>query len=144
MADAKFLNKEKILARFSRMPASVQATAAHELKTQVGELADAIRRAAPVSPLESHPGELRDNIEVFETEGRVVSFRIMSTAKDQTAKGNYYGVWVEFGYTAANGTRVPAQPFFFPTYRAWKRGLFAAVRKAVRAELKSQFPEFFK
>jgi hypothetical protein len=142
MAAAKFVNRDKILARFAKMPASVQATAGSTLKVQVDDLLAALKRAAPVSPLEGTPGELRDTIEVYANESRVLSFRIIAAAKD--SKGRFYGRYVEFGHTAADGVFIAAQPFWFSTYRAWKRGMVAAIRRAVRDQLKAEFPEFFK
>lgn len=135
MADAVFANKARILARFARMPAVVQATAEATLKSQVEQLVEAEQRAAPVSELEGHPGELRESIAAYETPGRVASYRVIAGARD--SKGRLYGRYVEFGHTAADGHFVPAQPFWFSTYRAWKKAMLAKVRAEVRAALKT-------
>lgn len=143
MADAKVANRERILARMRAMPAGVEAEARQVLKVTVDELQAALKRAAPVgSEFEKTPGELRDHIEVYENNQRVLSFRIIAAAKDE--KGRYYGRYVEFGHTTPDGRFVAAQPFWFSTYRAWKRVLLNKVRAAVRARLKADFPEFSK
>jgi hypothetical protein len=141
MAEAKFVNREKILARFMKMPAAVKEAAGGELKTQVNGLADALRRAAPASAFELKPGaeHLAEHIEVYENESRVLSFRVIAAARD--SKGRYFGRYVEFGHTAEDGSFVPAQPFFFPTYRAWKPTAIRRIRAAVRKRLKAEFPE---
>lgn len=139
MADAKFTNKDKILARFAAMPAIVQETAARALKDQVDQLVAAEQRAAPVGvPPERHPGELRDSIEAYPTPGRVASYRIIAGARD--AQGRLYGRYVEFGHTGPGGVNVPAQPFWFSTYRAWKPGMLRKIRADVRAAVKAAFP----
>jgi hypothetical protein len=142
MAEARVLNRERILARIRAMPPAVSEAAAKAGKVQVDELVAALKRAAPVSALDEHPGDLRDHIEVYQNDQRVISFRIIAAARD--SKGRYYGRYVEFGHTAADGKFVPAQPFWFATYRAWKRGMIRQVRAAVRARLKAEFPEFAK
>lgn len=141
MADAQFVNKARILGRLRAMPPVVQASAGEALKKAVDELVAALKRAAPVgTEFEKTPGELRDHIEVFANGARVLSFRIIAAAKDE--KGRYYGRYVEFGHTTPDGAFVPAHPFWFATYRAWKRGMVRQVRAAVRTRLKAEFPEF--
>ena len=139
MADAKFFNKEKVLARFAAMPAIVQQTAEASLKEQVDELVGALKRATPVAPeLEKRPGQLRDSIVATPTKGRIYSFRIVAWARD--SKNRLFGSYVEFGHTAAGGRHVPARPFWYSTYRAWKKPGLAKIRADVRAAIKANFP----
>lgn len=141
MADAKFINKARILARLRRMPPVVEASARDELKAQVEKLVEAERRACPTGSFPNRPaGELRDSIAADEVEGRVIAWRVVAWARDE--KGRLYGRYVEFGHTAADGSFVAAQPFWFATYRAWRAGMVRAVRARVRRDLKAQFREF--
>jgi hypothetical protein len=140
MADAKFVNRDKILAKLRALPAAVQEAAAEELKHQVDELVAAEKRACPIGDsFERTPGELRESIESYRNESRVISYRVIAGARDE--KGTLYGRYVEFGHTAADGSYVPAQPFWFSTYRAWKPTAIRRIRAAVRKRLKAEFPE---
>lgn len=140
MASASWKNLEQIKARLARMPAGVQEAAQAKLKDQVEQLVEALKRAAPKSDLEQHPGQLRDSIEASEARKRVLSWRVVAWARDE--KGRLFARYVEFGHTARkSGRYVPAQPFWFSTYRAWRRGMFAAVRQAVRDRIKQDFPK---
>jgi hypothetical protein len=141
MAEAKFVNKDKILARLRALPAAVQETARAQLKTEVDALVEAERRACPVQPAgaaERPPGELRDSIHAYEVEERALSYRVIADAKDD--EGVMYGRYVEFGHTAKDGSYVPAEPFFYATYRAFKKGMVSRIRTAVRRRLKADFP----
>lgn len=121
------LNLEKRLASWGRMSAEIQEAVEYGLKKEVDEMVDAIKRAAPVSDFESRPGELRDSVTAYPVRGRPASWRIIVKARDK--KGRYYGSYVEFGHNTADGKRVPAQPFFWPTYRA-RRGKGASGLRA--------------
>jgi hypothetical protein len=55
-----------------------------------------------------------------------------------------YGRFVEFGHTQPGGDYVPAEPFWYATYRALKRGMVSRIRAAVRKRLKAEFPGGFK
>jgi hypothetical protein len=139
VADAKFVNKDKILARFAKMPAIIQATVEESGKGQIDQLVAALRRAAPVSELEGHPGELRESISAAPTPGRIASWRIVAWARD--AQGRLYGRFVEFGHTTRGGKFVHASPFWFSTYRAWKPGMLRKVKADVRAAIRANFPQ---
>jgi hypothetical protein len=144
MAEAKFVNREKILARLRRLPGSAADAAREQLKIEVDALVAAEQRACPVQAAgaaERPPGELRNSIHSYETEGRVASYRLIADAKDD--KGTLYGRYVEFGHTAGDGSYVPAEPFWFSTYRAFKKGMVSRIKAAVRRRLKSEFPEGF-
>jgi hypothetical protein len=142
MAEAKFVNKDKILARLRRLPAAVTEAAKDQLKREVDQLVEAEKRACPVAPAgatDRPPGELRDSIHAYETADREISFRMIADAKDDA--GKMYGRFVEFGHTQPAGDYVPAEPFWYGTYRANKRGMINRIRTAVRRRLKAEFPE---
>jgi hypothetical protein len=113
----------KFKAKFGSTPDALAALAYDAAQIMF----DAIKRAAPVSDFESRPGELRDSVTAYPVRGRPASWRIIVKARDK--KGRYYGSYVEFGHNTADGKRVPAQPFFWPTYRA-RRGKGASGLRA--------------
>jgi hypothetical protein len=144
MAEARFVNKDKILARLRKLPGSAAEAAKDALKKEVDAFVEAEKRACPVQPAgasDRPSGELRDSIHAYETPGRIASFRVIADAKDD--KDTMYGRYVEFGHTSPDGTYVPAEPFWFSTYRAFKKGMVSRVKAAVRKRLKSEFPEGF-
>lgn len=134
MADATIAGREALLARLAKIPEVTQAAAARALKAGVDELVEAEKRAAPVSDLEGHPGELRDSIVAYANPDRPLSWRIIVGARD--AAGRLYGRYVEFGHGNAR-----PRPFFFPTYRAQKKRIRSQVFSEVRQALKTLFPE---
>ena len=123
---AKMTNLERRIARMNSFPAQIQAAVEDQLKVEVDDMVAALKRAAPVSDFEKRPGELRDSITAYPVQGRPASWRIIVKARDE--KGRYYGSYVEFGHNKPDGTRAQAQPFFWPTYRARKRGLRVSLR----------------
>jgi hypothetical protein len=85
MAEAKFVNKDKILARLRRLPGSAADAAQGAAEDRGRRLVEAEQRACPVQPAgaaERPPGELRNSIHAYETEGRVASF-----ARDRGRQG---------------------------------------------------------
>lgn len=140
MADAKMLNLQRVLARFAKLPQQLKVDVGSQLAKEVEDLTEAIQRAAPVGhDLEKTPGELRDSVHFYPTPDRPLSYRILADARD--AKGDFIGAHVEQGHKAPDGSHVPRQPFFFPTYRARKRGMRRRLSAAGRKSVKAQFPE---
>ena len=135
---AKMTNLERRIARMNSFPAEVQAAVETQLEKEVNLMVAAMKRAAPVSDFEDQPGELRDSITAYPVQGRPASWRIIVKAQD--SKGRYYGSYVEFGHNKPDGTRVPADPFFWPTYRAPKRGLRARILRPARKLIREMFP----
>jgi len=135
---AKMTNLEKRIARMNRFSAEVREAVESELKKEVEEMVAAIQRAAPVSDFESRPGELRDSVTAYPVQGRPAAWRIIVKAQDQT--GRYYGSAVAGGHNTKDGGRVPAQPFFWPTYRSRRRGLRARILRPARKLIREMFP----
>lgn len=133
------LGLDKRLAAFARLPPDVRNEIAKSLDAETDELVAAEKRAAPVSALEDHPGQLRDSIEKYRTPGRLLSWRIIAGARDK--QGRLFGRYVEFGHTAANGTFVPASPFWFPTYRARRKAMRKAILDPARRVIRKLFPK---
>lgn len=139
MADAKMLNKAKVIARLGRLPAALKAAVAAQLKTEAEDLVAAQRRAAPVDQLEPHAGAFRDSIHEYPNPDRELSYRVIADARDD--KGHLIGKHIEHGHLAADGSHVPAKPSFFPTYRARKKGMRRRLSAAARKALRTEFPE---
>ncbi len=156
MADARMLGKEKVLARMAKFPAELKAAVQAQLETEAHELAEAIKRAVPVDT-----GTLRDTIEakagsrplsmVVVAGGPATMVKIRKGVSDQSfakskASGSNRGAYdymraVEFGHLTIDGVHVPAQPFFYPTYRARKKALKRRIAQAATKQLKTLFPE---
>lgn len=79
------------------------------------------KRLAPVDD-----GTLRDSIKSKATQGAKSGNQAV-----QISTGVFYAPFVEFGTQKA-----PAQPFFFPGYRATRRKARSVINKAVRESVK--------
>ena len=140
MADAKMLGKERLIARFARLPKAMKDAVAPVLQKEVSELVAAQRRAAPVSSdLEDTPGQFRDSINYYPNRDRPLSFRVIADARDE--KGAFIGPHIEHGHKAKDGSHVAAVPSFFPTYRARKKAMQRRLNAAGRKAAKAMFPE---
>jgi len=132
----KALGADEINRRLARLPQQVTIALKATLKTEVDDLVAAMKRAAPDDP-ETGGSRIRDAIRSYPTPNRVISYRVISDAKDE--KGHVIASHVEHGHKAEDGSHVPPKPSFFPTYRARKKGmkrrLSAAGRKALREAL---------
>lgn len=141
MASAKTIGLEKLKARLRMIPARVQVAVGTQLAEEVEGLTEAIQRAAPVnSDLEETPGQLRDSVHFYPTPDRPLSYRVIADAKDPET-GNFIGPHVEAGHKARDGSQVPRHPFFFPTYRARKKGMQRRLKAAGRKAIQAVFPE---
>lgn len=139
MAEARVLRGNWI-RRTRALPAAVRRALAQQLETEVADLTAAMKRAAPVDNVTQDQDEhLRDSVHFYKTPGRPLSYRILADAKDSET-GNFIGPHVEFGHKAVNGSHVPPRPFFFPTYRARKKGMRRRTSAAARKVIKQMFP----
>lgn len=136
--DIKVLNLAKIQARLAKLPAAATVALKAQLKTEVDDLVGGIKRSMDAQ-YESDSGDhqrLRDSVHEYPNPDREISYFVTADAKD--AAGKFIGSNVEQGHRAVNGEHVAAQPAFWPTYRARKKGmkrrLSAAARKAIRQE----------
>lgn len=133
---AKMLNRDRLLAKMRRVPEHVLQPVEAQMDVEAPRLASQIRDNAPVDETSPDPGKVRASVRAYKTPGRRGSYRIIADAKDPDGKP--VATHVEQGHRAPDGSHVPAQPFFFPTYRANRKGiqrrLKAVARKAIRAE----------
>lgn len=110
-----------------------------EMAIQAEHITDMMRRLAPVSMDGSHgnpPGTLRDSIDwTFgkAPKGSSVVAQVKSKVADDLtvtihagSPEAFYARWQEFGTVHA-----PAQPYFYVSWRASKRGAKKALRRAV-------------
>lgn len=141
MTDAKMLNLAKVKARLRKLPELVKQAVGTQLATEVEDLTDAIKRAAPVgNDLEGRAGELRDSVHFYPNPDRPLSYRVIADARDPKT-GKFIGVHVEAGHKAADGSHVPAHPFFFPIYRARRKPMRRRLSTAGLRAARAQFPE---
>lgn len=158
---AQWKGLDKALARMARLPAEVKESVQQQLHKEAEDLVAAMKRAAPVKS-----GVLRDTI-TFKPGSRPLSVNILAGGPATTVKvrkgvddasfakasaaaeakggpvnrGEFdYFRPQEFGHLTTKGVFVPAHPFFYPTYRARKRGLKRRLAAAARKPLKTLFP----
>lgn len=135
MADAKILNLAKALAKFKSIPTAIQVAVGSQLAKEVEDLTEAIQRVAPVDEASPDPGLLRSSVHFYPNPDRPLSYRVLADAKDKN--GDFIGSHVEAGHRTANGEHVAARPFFFPTYRARKKGMKRRISAAATKAAKS-------
>lgn len=153
---ARLRGKQAALKRISAIYPEVVAVAERKLREEAGKLADIMRQRVPVDT-----GNLRASIRVVPVANKIGSVRILAGgvaatrkkvrkgvkdadfAKAQQTGGNKgefdYARAVEFGHIAKNGKQVPAEPFFFATYRAEKRKIGRRISTAARKKAREAF-----
>lgn len=133
------LGLEQVLQRLDRIPVEIRQAVEAQVEKEAQEMAAAFRRAAPVTTgFDANPEHLRDSIEVYPG-ANPLRRRIIVGARD--LYGKLYGSYVEFGHTNPDGTYTPAQPFFWPTYRARKKGARRRIASAATKAIKAKLPK---
>jgi hypothetical protein len=136
--EIKVANLAKIKAKLAKLPASATAALKAQLNTEADGLVGKIKSAMDAQyESTDHDGQrVRDSVHHYPNPDREIGVFIIADAKDEA--GKFIGSNVEQGHRAANGEHVAAQPAFWPTYRAQKKGMKrrmnAAARKAIREE----------
>lgn len=140
MAEAnKFEGLDRLKRKLAAMPEAVKTRARAALEKNATEITDMQKRLAPFKS-----GALRNSINwVYgsppksalssgdtESAGFISGIRVSVFAGDDAA---FYARWVEFGTQQG----VPAQPFFYPAYRALKKRAKARLARAVRDGVKA-------
>jgi HK97 gp10 family phage protein len=129
----------KSVERFKRLTEELQkevhALAVAELNTQANDLAALIESVAPV-----HEGTLKTTVKVVpgktDTIVRVVAGGYKTVRQSVSSKPYDYARADEFGTV-----NMPAQPFFFPTYRLRKKKIKAAMKRKITASIKKRSAE---
>jgi HK97 gp10 family phage protein len=117
------------------------------LFTQAALVASEQKGLAPVDPTSETPGALRDSIRVEQgtATGKkkfVVKIKAGGQATQRAVKNGKAGFSYSYDYARAIefGTQdMPAQPFFFPIWRARRKAVRAVVRKAVGIAVRGVF-----
>lgn len=138
---ASMRNLEAVLARFARIPRKVKDAVDAQLKTETGQLTAVMKERAPVNkhPTASNPaGELKASVVWGPARsGWPLRYVIRATA---IGSDNYdYSRAIEFGHRAKDGEQVPAQPFFFPTYRARRSSIRGRISRVARTAMREVF-----
>lgn len=110
----------KVRQRLDAIPRQVRNAVQPALDTSANELADMQRRLVPVDE-----GDLKDSIEVHPGEHELQ--RIVKVGGPRA----HHARWVEFG-TA----HTPAQPFFWPAYRALQKRIKARLTRAANKAIR--------
>lgn len=139
MADAKMIGLENTLRRLRAIPPAVRSAAGSQLRTEVDDLVEADKRAAPVDESSKTPGAFRDSIHAYPNRERPLSYYVIADAKDDD--GKFIGSNIEQGHRARDGSHVPGSPSFWPTWRARKKGMRSRIAKASRQAVKTLFPD---
>lgn len=110
------------------------------LFTQAALVASEIRSVAPVGPDSDNPGALRDSVRVEEgsaTGKKAAVVKIKAGGIKTTDGGSKpfdYARAIEFGTE-----KMAAKPFFFPIWRARRKGVRAVVRRAIKSAVRGVF-----
>lgn len=157
-----FKNASRFKGKISLLPASVGAAVRDAMEQSAQEIVDAMKNFVPVdtgalkNSIAWCWGPPPINAKILKTIGQrpqadTKDFRITIYAGDYEA---YYAGWVEFGtraraagqYRDEKGHRrnagkgghaaTPAQPFFYPIWRAYKKRLRLRITRNVNAAIK--------
>lgn len=130
---AKIEGLDRLKRRLARLPAKMKAEVKVSLEQSADELVAMQKRLVPIDQ-----GDLRDSIR--KEEGRHELSVTVTAGGPATTRRVRKGADVSYDYALGQEfgtTDMPAQPFFFPAYRALRRRIRGrtsrAVRKAVSA-----------
>lgn len=129
-----FKNLKKVQARIASLPLATQKAMKDQLKIEVDGLVAAIKSNAPFDAGNEEHQHLKDSVHAYENPKRAVGFVVLADARD--AAGKFIGSNIEAGHRARDGTHVPATPFFFPTWRALRKGIRSRLGRVTRAATK--------
>lgn len=135
--EIKAMNLAKIQAKIAKLPSAAAAALKTQLDTEVNDLVDAQKRAAPRDASSANPGALADSIHAYPNKDREIGMFVIADAKDDD--GKFIGSNIEQGHRARDGSHVAGRPSFFPTYRARKSGMKRRMNKAARDAIRQQW-----
>lgn len=134
----------RLQARLAKVPDIARAAAAKAMEEGAAEIVAEMKRLAPVES-----GKLRDSIgwtwgDVPAGTFTIADIRSGKNAGEQYAtlrikiyagsREAFYARWQEFGTKEQ-----PAQPFFFPIWKAHRAKFRGRIRKAVKAAIKEAY-----
>lgn len=129
----------KSVERFRRLTEDlrkeVHDAAVKELNEQAGQLANLIESVAP-----KFEGKLAHSVRVVpgkkDTQVRIVAGGQLTIRPSVSSKPFDYARADEFGTV-----NMPAQPFFFPTYRLRKKKIISAMKRKITKSIKERSSE---
>lgn len=129
----------KSVERFRRLTEDlrkeVHDAAVKELNEQAGQLANLIESVAP-----KFEGKLAHSVRVVpgkkDTQVRIVAGGKLTIRPSVSSKPFDYARADEFGTV-----NMPAQPFFFPTYRLRKKKIISAMKRKITKSIKERSAE---
>ncbi len=139
MASAvRIIGLAKLQKKLSRMPKVAKDEIRKALEAAADEIVEMAKRLAPVDQ-----GELRDSIgwtwgkapKGAITLGKVAEASLAGDLTITIFAGNseaYYARFIEFGTQ-----KMPAQPYFYPAYRATKKRAKSRVRRSITKAAKA-------
>lgn len=133
MAPNKSIQRFRLLTR--ELKEEVRDGAIKELHEQANQLADLIESVAP-----KFEGKLAHSVRVIpgkrDTQVRIVAGGKETIRPSISSKPYDYARADEFGTQ-----KMPAQPFFFPTYRLKKKKIIAAMKRRITKAIKERSAE---
>lgn len=122
--------------RLERIPASVRSEAFGVLVSKVQQLANAIKQTAP-----EEDGALKASVrQTIDPSRLMVTVRAGGPSTTRPVRN---GATVLYDYALGQefGTeKMPANPFFWPTYRTFRKPIRAATKRAITKAIKKHFP----
>lgn len=132
---ARNASVERFKKLTEELQAEVHALAVAELNAQAHGLAELIEAVAP-----EHEGVLKTTVKVVpgkkDTVVRVVAGGRLTVRPAVSSKPYDYARADEFGTQ-----KMPAKPFFFPTYRLRKKKIVSAMKRKITASIKKRSAE---
>ncbi len=145
---ARITGRDRMRKVLKAIPIEMRKRLREAILAGAEDMANTMRTLAPV-----HTGKLRDEINVSAGDERPDLYdklRGQRTERDPELAAiihvdDWKAAWVEFGtaphinkgeFAGTQNPGTPAQPFFFPGYRARKKQVQARINKAARQAIK--------
>jgi HK97 gp10 family phage protein len=132
MAQIRRINKQ-----LNDVAAKCEGPVGDTLLTQASLVASEIRSVAPVDDHSPTPGALKASVRVEQgspTPKKSIVVKIKAGGRGTDESGYDYARANEFGTQ-----KMPAQPFFFPIWRARRKDVRAVIRKKIKIAVKDVF-----
>jgi HK97 gp10 family phage protein len=127
---AKLTGRERAIRRMLALPDAIKRRVRAQLEENAADMVRLAKSRAPVADVDG--GELRDSIRQYDASDETGLRRRVVAGDASTVKDNYaYPRAVEFGTQ-----NMPAQPFFFPTYRQRRKQYRRKLNKAAKDGIK--------
>ena len=138
MVSAKVEGLERLKAKIAGLSPKIKAAIRPALDKGADELVATMKSIVPVANVDG--GELRDSIEKHPGRHELAVVVVAggpTTTRKGKGKPYDYSRAVEFGHVAEDGSNVPADPFFYTTYRARKTRIRNRIKRAISAAAKA-------